>query len=420
MKFLVIFLFFFASNVQGAEQKPAANFQFDRIAVIELVKIYYSEIEKIPYLVYPEVYAVDSVVGFVYTVKSKGGARVVFMDTLKAAGLKIDRVNGVDHVKKIPVVEPPAPVVPVFDVFVYKPKHRDISYFSDLLASVFKDGRFTFQKAVTGPPDLTAGPKPIDSGTSAFSLASKNFDVLVFYGPKQEIEKLENLLKKLDIAEGQVDVYAYVFEFSDTESDTSGVGVLADIISGTTSFKATLGSLASENSLSFQSSIGKGLINLVAQNLQSDDRFRVVSRPSVRVKSGSSASFISGEEVPVLGAIQTEREGGVYQSVEYKSSGVILDVNATVRQGSIDLFIDQQLSNFVPTLTGVNASPTLTKRQVKTSVSVKTGDLLVIGGLVIEKEAEGRSKFLGVIPYGKKKSSQKTEILMVLEVQVVD
>ena len=56
----------------------------------------------------------------------------------------------------------------------------------------------------------------------------------------------------------------------------------------------------------------------------------------------------------------------------------------------VDLTVGQQLSNFVTTQTGVNNSPTLTKREVRTSLSVADGDIVIIGGLAENRSKRGR------------------------------
>lgn len=70
----------------------------------------------------------------------------------------------------------------------------------------------------------------------------------------------------------------------------------------------------------------KGGFDLAYSALASDSRFKVVSSPSLRVKSGENARFSVGSDVPVLGTVQLDKNGNPVQSVEYKPSGVILDL----------------------------------------------------------------------------------------------
>lgn len=126
-----------------------------------------------------------------------------------------------------------------------------------------------------------------------------------------------------------------------------------------------------------------------------------------------------GQDVPVLGSVSYPSNGLAVQSVEYRSSGVLFNIQPTVREGVIDLSIDQQLSNFIATTTGVNNSPTLTKRALKTSVGVQDGDLIVLGGLTENKESKSRDG-LGFLPkflHSTGSENMRTEIFLVLQVQ---
>jgi type II secretory pathway component GspD/PulD (secretin) len=106
------------------------------------------------------------------------------------------------------------------------------------------------------------------------------------------------------------------------------------------------------------------------------------------------------------------------QSVEYRSSGVIFDLSPVVRDSVVDLTVGQQLSNFVTTQTGVNNSPTLTKREVRTSLSVADGDIVIIGGLAENRESSGRIGFSFLPEWMRSDTGQtsKSEILLVLQV----
>lgn len=84
----------------------------------------------------------------------------------------------------------------------------------------------------------------------------------------------------------------------------------------------------------------------------------------------------------------------------------------------VDLTVGQQLSNFIVTQTGVNNSPTLTKREVSTSLSVADGDVVIIGGLAENRESSGRIGFSFLPDWMRSNTGQtgKTEILLVLQV----
>ena len=77
--------------------------------------------------------------------------------------------------------------------------------------------------------------------------------------------------------------------------------------------------------------------------------------------------------------------------MDYRSSGVILDLRPVVRDQGIDLTVFQQISSFAATTTGVNTSPTLQKREITTTVGVRDGEMVVLGGLSDERSTEART-----------------------------
>ncbi|MCM2215386.1 type II secretion system protein GspD, partial [Klebsiella pneumoniae] len=167
--------------------------------------------------------------------------------------------------------------------------------------------------------------------------------------------------------------------------------------------------------------VNTGSLDALYELFRTDSRFHVVSSPRLRVKDGASATFSVGNEVPVLGQV-SYADNRPIQSIEYRSSGVILDVKPQIRTDNIDLVIKQQLSSFAKTDTGVNNSPTLIKREVNTEVSAADGDIILLGGLAESKVTNADTGF-SFLPKGWLTSSSdeknKTDILVVLQAKKV-
>ena len=141
------------------------------------------------------------------------------------------------------------------------------------------------------------------------------------------------------------------------------------------------------------------------------------------MQSGARGVFSVGQDVPVLGALSFPQGAGqAVQSVEYRSSGVIFDVRPSVKGEIIDLDITQQLSDFIKTTTGVNDSPTLTKRELKTTVGMQDGDVIVLGGLSENKDAANRDGpiFLPKFMHTRGHEKSNSEILLVLQVEKIN
>ncbi|KAB2823991.1 type II secretion system protein GspD [Aliivibrio finisterrensis] len=134
--------------------------------------------------------------------------------------------------------------------------------------------------------------------------------------------------------------------------------------------------------------------------VSSDSNSNILSSPSITVMDNGEASFIVGEEVPVLtGSASGANNDNPFQTVDRKEVGIKLKVVPQINEGdSVRLDIEQEVSNVL----GANGAVDVrfAKRQLNTSVMVQDGQMLVLGGLIDERALESESKvpFLGDIP----------------------
>ncbi|MFB1074875.1 type II secretion system secretin GspD [Vibrio diabolicus] len=131
-----------------------------------------------------------------------------------------------------------------------------------------------------------------------------------------------------------------------------------------------------------------------------DSNSNILSSPSITVMDNGEASFIVGEEVPVItGSTAGSNNDNPFQTVARKEVGIKLKVVPQINEGdSVQLNIEQEVSNVL----GANGAVDVrfAKRQLNTSVMIQDGQMLVLGGLVDERALESESKvpLLGDIP----------------------
>lgn len=134
--------------------------------------------------------------------------------------------------------------------------------------------------------------------------------------------------------------------------------------------------------------------------VSSDSSSNILSSPSITVMDNGEASFIVGEEVPVLtGASSGSNNDNPFQTVDRKEVGIKLKVVPQINEGdSVQLAIEQEVSNVLAADGAVDVR--FSKRQLNTSVMVQDGQMLVLGGLMDERTQESESKvpLLGDIP----------------------
>lgn len=396
--------------------------QFDQIPVKDFAKVVYGDILKTGYVVHE---SVESAKISVYFPKSEPKQiERLAVDALKASGLAAESVGGVVVINK--------PKAPESEVIIYRPKFRAVSYLSELLVAAFPGVQIGGRRQMSNVPmnqygyasqgqgyanqpgQMMQGSMPITGEQGVSGLFDRvSADVLVARIEPERARALRSLIDQLDIEQNEVVIRAVAYEVQKGHKEGSAL----DLVWGLLKSKIGIdlkGKLAGADSTV---SIKIGGIDAVLGALDSDTRFKSLSRPAVRVKSGSMARFSVGSDVPVLGAVVTQNNGGsAVQSVEYRSSGVLLDVTPQVRQGRVDVKLKQEYSTFVQTITGVQNSPTLNKRSAETELSIEPGEVVFIGGLEAEENTDSSQAFYG-LPFGKSKERKQNETVLMLEVQ---
>jgi len=171
--------------------------------------------------------------------------------------------------------------------------------------------------------------------------------------------------------------------------------------------------------------------NFLIRALQVEGRLEVLSRPSLLVQDNQEASINVGESVPVVRDLAITGVGTVQPSVDYQDVGVKLDVTPIINP---DDFINMEIAPEISALGASSVSigsgvtlPIFTQRKAETSVTVKDGETIIIGGLITSRttETENKVPVLGDIPFvgvafrATVRSTTKTELLMVLTPHVI-
>ncbi|HRX89575.1 MAG TPA: pilus assembly protein N-terminal domain-containing protein [Steroidobacteraceae bacterium] len=125
--------------------------------------------------------------------------------------------------------------------------------------------------------------------------------------------------------------------------------------------------------------------------LEEDGDATVVAEPTLSCRSGGSARFVSGGEVPIP---VIDKLGGA--DVEFKEYGVILDVRPVVdASGGIVARVDTEVSQ-VDDAQRVLGVPGFLKRRSATDVTLRDGETLVIAGLVNRQRSDNTTGIPGL------------------------
>ena len=223
---------------------------------------------------------------------------------------------------------------------------------------------------------------------------------IIFRGTLEEYEEIETLLSRLDTRQPEVLIEVIIAEVQLTDSIDYGLDAVFDSEAAAT-FAARL-----ESQGGLSGVVTSGQVSLSASSAANNNQINILSTPRIVTRSGSSASIQVGSDVPVITsqrAAPTQESGStdVLQQVQYRSTGVLLNVEPRVFSGDrIDLIISQELSSAEPNDTAQIASPIISNRSIESELSLKDGQTAVLGGLIEDRFTRGNSgvPFLKDVP----------------------
>ena len=281
-----------------------------------------------------------------------------------------------------------------------------------------------------GDPTVNSAPEARLVGRTLL-VADNITNSLVVQGPPAGVEIITNLLDEIDVKADQVMISAVFgqltlgddFEFGvdyvqalngDRFAGRGGSGDFPLVpLDGLTAFDP--GSLAAAAGLSLYGRIGDDF-NVVVSALQSDSRFKVLSRPTIFTANNRKGTIQAGERIAVpTNSFQGGATNGISTNIEYQDVLLSLEVIPLVNSEDevtleIALLNDEVIGEQF--IEGVGAVPTIGRREVLTTVTVPDGSTIVLGGLIVSRKRESVSgiPLLSDIPgLGKLFSSTSTE-----------
>lgn len=394
----LLFCVFGVSYAQDPKNDP--SFSLSNISVSQFSTMLFSDALKVPFWLSPELVADVRLTSFRSPPSGLTSFLVGFFDRLGYVYVIQDGIHTVS--KKLDAV-----VVPAKEdqkhVQVYRPLHRSASYLTQVLRPVF-GGTIATVVGLQGP-DKPSMPAPAGSAASLLDTAS---DVVVLRDTSFRLSEILEVLKGLDVPLRDIDVQALVFEFTRSKGDGSALSVAGSILGGRLGINLQGLNQGSSLSLKF------GGFEAIASSLDSDSRYKLVSRPSIRVRSGSQSVITVGQDVPVVGSVVVPSSGAPVRSIEYRTAGTTMKITPTLREsGMIDVDLVQTLSNAFATDTGVSESPTISRREIISALSVRQNEPVVVGGL-IESKTNSSNRGLFGVKFSDQSSAGQVEYLVFL------
>ena len=281
-------------------------------------------------------------------------------------------------------------------------------------------------------------------------------------GRKEDIDKTNSLLDKLDRKPAQVYLATVIGQLTLTDGMTSGIDYISglsragdgtnftaggitnrqDILGGaggvgraindirnnfiTTPFGPTTG-------LNLYGAIGDSLEVFVTA-LETNNNFKILSRPSIFALNNKKATITSGRQIPVPSQQTTiaaagAGAGNTTTTIEYRDVVLKLEIVPLINEdGEVTLTVAQVNDTVVGTqLVVPNEVPIIGTEQLVTTVTIPDRNTIVLGGLISEENTIDKTglPILGRIPgLGKlfrtdTKNKVRKELIVFIQPQVV-
>jgi general secretion pathway protein D len=273
-------------------------------------------------------------------------------------------------------------------------------------------------------------------------------NAIVVYSNQEDYRVIERAMHELDRPQMQVAIDAMVAEV--TLTDNLQYGVQYFLSSGSDKgsvglFNAAAANAASTAASTAVSTVQSALLQRVLPGynlllgpeanprailsaLSALTAVKVLSAPSVVVMDSQPALLQVGDEVPITtGTATVLSNASTVNTIEMRNTGVILKVLPHVSaDGTIQLEIEQEISNVVNQTTQT-LTPTIAQRRIHSTVAVTSGQTVLLGGLISEREEKSATglpglqniAILGDLFGNKAKTQQRSEIVVFIKPQLI-
>lgn len=303
--------------------------------------------------------------------------------------------------------------------------------------------------SVDNPADDTAPDSVIVGKTKL--IADNRANSILVIGPPEAVARASEILDKLDSAPRQVYLATVIGELSLVNDSEFGVDLLKKWSSSSGNVAtqirntgqtlidpATLGAASAFPALAGLSVFGSvgSTLDYYVRALQTTNRFKVLSRPSVYTSNNRKAMIASGQEVPIPGTTQSTVNSGttnnnvVSSTVDYKKVELKLAIIPLINAEKEVTLNISQTNNTLGTSSNIggNSVPSVNTQEFTTSITVPNRQTVVLGGLIISNVRETINgipwlsdiPLVGLLFKDTAKHNDRHEIIILIEPNVIE
>jgi len=204
---------------------------------------------------------------------------------------------------------------------------------------------------------------------------------LIICDTKENLEKILTEVREADQTPQQIMVEVVILDVQLRDDTELGINWDSDIsVSFDVDYEQKFGT-GTESDSSLVTLTGAGGISNVIHMIQQKRDAQILASPRAMMLSGQSATIEAVEEIPYKEIMDTAEGGaGALTSTQFKNVGVTLQVTATVTDGN-NIFLEVDTTHNVKTGQSESGVPVVDTRRANTSLLLKDGQIVVMGGL---------------------------------------
>lgn len=318
------------------------------------------------------------------------------------------------------------------NVFYYQVKNTSAEEIADSINELLSGN--ASQRTSGGNNSSGSSASSAGSATSVAGQASKlvvdfNRNALLYYGSNSEWLTMLPTIEKLDQTPLQVLVEVVIAEVTLSDNFEYGVDWAINNVNSNLNGNNPRDSVSIQNGvLNFFPITSSGYTRAVINLLESDTRATILQTPRILVRSGQEATINVGLDIPVVTSTQASTEGNsIVQDVSYRKTGTNLSVKPIVYGGGqVDIELNQEVSRSTAG-SGSAGNPTIFSRSISTTLSIKDGGSVLVGGLISSSgdTTNNNVPLLGELPLignlfaSKSDQSERTELMILIAPYVV-
>ncbi|MEM6626133.1 MAG: secretin N-terminal domain-containing protein [Pseudomonadota bacterium] len=311
------------------------------------------------------------------------------------------------------------------ETLIYEARFVPAERLISVASSLFGSPQTAYAPTEGYDPNLPALPSSSIDQNSFRMTIDEGMNLVVAKGSTEELRRLAGLLERIDRPQAQVLIEATIVEVGLRDEFRLGVNWsgIADNLNLTFADN-TSGEVASRFpglSVAFTNTDIEAVVNA----LDSETEVQIVSSPRILALNNTTATIQVGDQVPIVvqSAIAITDPGApIVNAVEYRDTGVILNVTPRVRAGQIiEIEISQEVSNVAESTAGSAGSPTISQRLLQSVLAVPNAATIALGGLISSNQSESETgvPILRDIPVAERLFSSTTDITRRTELVVL-